>query len=73
MSLDNILLMRQELLLTAAAIIVLIAEIFMDQAKKKSIITFSIVLFGIITASGFLPAAEGTLFGGMYVNSHFGW
>jgi NADH-quinone oxidoreductase subunit N len=69
MSLDNILLMRQELLLTAAAIIVLIAEIFMDQAKKKSIITFSIVLFGIITASGFLPAAEGSLFGGMYVNS----
>jgi len=61
--------MRQELLLTAAAIIVLIAEIFMDQAKKKSIITFSIVLFGIITASGFLPAAEGSLFGGMYVNS----
>ena len=69
MSLDNILLMRQELLLTAAAIIVLIAEIFMDPAKKRSIITFSIVLFGIITAAGFLPAPEGTLFGGMFVNS----
>lgn len=69
MSLDNIFLMRQELLLTAAAIIVLIAEIFMDPAKKKSIITFTIVLFGIITASGFLPSAEGTLFGGMYVNT----
>lgn len=69
MSLDNILLMRQELLLTAAAIIVLIAEIFLDPAKKKSIITFSIVLFGLITAAGFLPAPEGALFGGMYVTS----
>jgi NADH-quinone oxidoreductase subunit N len=61
--------MRQELLLTAAAVMVLIAEIFMDPGKKKSVITFSVILLGLVTATGFLPSAEGPMFGGMYVNS----
>ncbi len=69
MSLDNLLLMRHELLLTLAALVVLVAEIFMDPAKKRSVITFSIVLFGLITAAGFIPSQGGTLFGGMYVTS----
>jgi NADH-quinone oxidoreductase subunit N len=69
MSLNNLLLMRHELLLTVAALLVLIADIFTDPAKKKPISTFSIVLFALITAAGFLPSAAGSLFGGMYVTS----
>lgn len=68
MSLENFLLMRHELLLTAAALLVLMAEIFTDPHKKSEYISiFSIVIFGIITIAGFLPSAEGSLFGGMYV------
>jgi NADH-quinone oxidoreductase subunit N len=69
MSTGNFLLMRHELLLIAAALSVLIAEIFWDQDKKKSICLFSIVLFGIITIVGFIPSPAGSLFGGMYVSS----
>lgn len=69
MSIGNFLLMRHELLLIAAALLVLIAEIFLDQDKKKSISLFSIILFGIITIVGFIPSPAGSLFGGMYVSS----
>ncbi len=66
MSLANFLLMRHELLLTAAALVVLIAEIFWDTEKKRSIGLFTVVLFIFITLIGFLPSQNGTLFGGMY-------
>jgi len=69
MSIGTFLLMRHELLLIAAALSVLIAEIFWDPDKKKNISLFSIILFGIITIVGFIPSATGTLFGGMYVTS----
>ena len=69
MSIESFLIMRHELLLTAAALIVLMAEIFGNPASKKSLITFTIVLFGLITAAGFLPSAEGELFGGMYLST----
>jgi NADH-quinone oxidoreductase subunit N len=62
--------MRHELLLTGAAIIVLMAEIFRNPANKKSISTFSIILFAVITSLGFLPVPTGYLFGGMYVSSN---
>jgi NADH-quinone oxidoreductase subunit N len=61
--------MRHELLLTAAALLILMAEIFSDPGKKRSISIFSVILVGIITIAGFLPAPEGELFGGMYVVS----
>lgn len=62
--------MRHELLLIAAALLVLIAEIFWNPAKKRSISLFSIILFTLITVAGFIPSPSGTLFGGMYeVNS----
>ena len=67
MSLENFSLMRHELLLIAAALLVLIAEIFWNPAKKKSISLFSIILFAMITVAGFIPSPSGTLFGGMYV------
>ena len=66
MSLDNFSIMRHELLLTASVLLVLMAEIFWNPSKKGSISLFSIVLFIIITAAGFLPSPTGSLFGGMY-------
>lgn len=69
MKLTSFLLMRHELLLIAAALAVLIAEIFMDQSRKKSVNLISIVLFALITIIGFLPSQTGTLFGGMYESS----
>jgi NADH-quinone oxidoreductase subunit N len=70
MSLGNFALMRHELLLTIAALLILTAEIFMSSKNRKSISLFSIVLFALVTAAGFLTSPNGTLFGGMYeVNS----
>ncbi|HVN59509.1 MAG TPA: NADH-quinone oxidoreductase subunit N [Bacteroidales bacterium] len=61
--------MRHELLLTLAALLVLSAEIFTGPHGKKQIGIFSVILFALITAAGFLPVKYGTLFGGMYVAS----
>jgi NADH-quinone oxidoreductase subunit N len=61
--------MRHELLLTAAALLILMAEIFMDPGKKRSINLFTVVLFSVITVTGFLPSPSGSLFGGMYIIS----
>jgi NADH-quinone oxidoreductase subunit N len=58
--------MRQELLLTAAALLILSAEIFRNPEKKRSTNLFAIILFLLVTLTGFLPSATGTLFGGMY-------
>ena len=69
MSLGTFLIMRHELLLIAAALLILIAEIFWNPDKKSSISLFSIVLLGIITIIGFLPSPAGSLFGGMYISS----
>ncbi len=70
MKFEDFLLMRQELLLTLAAMIVLIAEIFTDGKNKNAFIrTLSVIMFSLITAAGFLPAHEGVLFGGMYVTT----
>lgn len=69
MSLGTFLIMRHELLLITAVLLVLIAEIFWNPDKKRSICLFSIILFGIITIIGFLPSPAGPLFGGMYVSS----
>jgi NADH-quinone oxidoreductase subunit N len=66
MSLENFVLMRHELLLSAAALLILTAEIFASSKSRKSISLLSIVLFAVITLVGFLPSREGTLFGGMY-------
>jgi NADH-quinone oxidoreductase subunit N len=69
MNLDNFLLMRHELLLTAAALLVLMAEIFVHPSKKTEIGIFSVAIMALITVIGFIPVPEGTLFGGMYVSA----
>ena len=69
MSLGTFLLMRHELLLIAAALLVLMAEIFVDTEKKRNISLFSCIIFGVITIAGFLPSPTGTVFGGMYIST----
>lgn len=66
MNAETFLLMRHELLLTAAALLILMAEIFSDP-RKRNLSLFSTIIFGIITIAGFIPSGDGTLFGGMYV------
>lgn len=61
--------MRHELLLTGAALLILMAEIFTNPAKKQYISTFSVALFALVTAIGFFKAPEGYLFGGMYMTT----
>ncbi len=58
--------MRHELLLTGAALLILIAEIFGTQEKRRSANLFAIILFSVVTIAGFLPSPSGSLFGGMY-------
>jgi NADH-quinone oxidoreductase subunit N len=69
MSLENFLVMRQELLLIVAALLILMAEIFMHPGKKIQAGIFAVILLGVITIMGFLPVQSGNLFGGMYVSS----
>ena len=69
MSPDNFLIMRHELLLIAAALLVLIAEIFADPGKKTQIAHFSVIVFSLVTLIGFIPSPQGSLFGGMYIAS----
>jgi NADH-quinone oxidoreductase subunit N len=58
--------MRHELLLTVAALIMLIAEIATSEKNTKRLIPFFIGIFTVITIVGFLPAESGILFGGSY-------
>jgi NADH-quinone oxidoreductase subunit N len=69
MSLGTFLLMRHELLLIVAALLLLIAEIFRDAEKNSSTNLFACILFAVVTIAGFLPSPSGTLFGGMYISS----
>ena len=64
MNIENFLLMRQELILLAVILLLVIGEIFSN--NKKGLISFAIVLFTIHTVIGFLPMTNGTLFGGMF-------
>ncbi len=66
MLIKDFLIMRHELLLTLAAMIILILELSWKKEERCSIKLISIILFFIITVIGFLPIETGTLFGGMY-------
>ena len=64
MTIESFLLMRQELVLLAVILLLVIGEIFSN--NKKGLVAFAIILFAIHTVIGFLPMDNGTLFGGMY-------
>jgi NADH-quinone oxidoreductase subunit N len=66
MDISQFLLMRHELVLTFAAIILLIVELSVNEKHKTSIIPWAIGIFALVTLVGFLPVETGTLFGGAY-------
>lgn len=66
MNFSSFLLMRHEILLLAIILSIIVAEIFMPQNKKGSIVHLAIFLFGIHTIVGFLSITESSLFGGMF-------
>ena len=66
MEIDTYLLLRQEISLLAIALLLLIVEIFVSENRKSAVVPLVILLFGIHTIMGFLPMAEGMLFGGMF-------
>ncbi|MDP6922462.1 MAG: NADH-quinone oxidoreductase subunit N [Lutibacter sp.] len=58
--------MRQELLLLAITLALLVGTIFVSKNKQQGLITLALILFGIHTLIGFLPLEKGHLFGGMF-------
>jgi NADH-quinone oxidoreductase subunit N len=66
MSLSDILTMRNELLLTFLAMVLLTIDLNLNHAKKSRMIPISIGLFLVVTLIGFIPQPDQTLFGGMY-------
>jgi NADH-quinone oxidoreductase subunit N len=66
MNFADLLLLRQELMLTLLALAILILDISIHQNRKDTITRIAIILFGAITLIGFIPMAQGELFGGMY-------
>ncbi len=66
MSFSDILLMRNELLLIIALVVILIADISFDKENRKTFYIFSVFLILVVTVASFIPAPSGSLFGGMY-------
>ena len=69
MTLFDLYIMRHELLLTALILIIASAAYFSRNSNKKLLNIISLALFSLVTFIGFLPLAEGILFGGMYLSS----
>ncbi len=66
MNMDSFLLMRQEILLLAVIVVLVLAEIFMPQKNKANSVHLALFLFGIHIIIGFLSLNYGSLFGGMF-------
>ncbi len=69
MDIQYFLLLKHEILLTVAAIVIIFIELFLPQNKKTSIINISVVMFAILTFAGFIPTGSGTMFGGSFEGS----
>jgi len=67
MGVSELLLMRHEWALVAAVLLLLIFEIALPENGKKKINFIAAILVATATIIGFLPAEQGTLFGGMYI------
>lgn len=68
MNWEQILIMRNEILLAIVAMIVLTVEILSSENNKAVIRNLAIILFAAVTVIGFLPNMEGNLFGDMYIS-----
>ncbi len=66
--LDNLIIMKQEILLIAIILILLLAEIFLDKNRNR-LVMIATLLFAAHTIVGFLPAKYGFIFGEMYKNT----
>jgi NADH-quinone oxidoreductase subunit N len=66
MNLENFMLMRDEVLLTAIILIMLVAEVLLSGKNKKYLIQLGLVLFGAYTVQAFFGNDTGSLFGGSY-------
>jgi len=67
MDLSQFIIMKHELLLTIIAMVLLVAELAIN--NKKRIIPIAILLFGLHTVLGFFGNQSGALFGSMYQTS----
>jgi len=66
MNISSFLVMRQEILLLAITLLLLVGEIFIHKNKKGSLVHLAIFLFGIHTLIGFISIEESSLFGGSF-------
>mgnify|MGYP001827227598 FL=1 len=64
MDLGGLLLMRQEFVLLAVILLLLVLEIFMS--NKRALVNGAIILFAMHTVIGFVPLDQGQLFGGLF-------
>jgi NADH-quinone oxidoreductase subunit N len=69
MNIESFLLMRHEILLTLVLLILLIVEL--SAKNKRIIIPMATSLMVLVAAIGFLPIAEGSLFGEMYKTTSY--
>ena len=65
---DLFVLMRNEILLVAAILVLITLDLFMPKNKKTYVIHAANLLFAIIMIWSFIPIPEGHLFGGSFVN-----
>jgi len=66
---EQLLIMRNELLLVAAALVILIGDLNSDPGRRKGFYIFSVITVSLVSVAGLFPADHGTLFGGMYATS----
>ncbi len=66
MNLDSFMLMRDEVVLTAVILLMLIVEVLLSPKNKKYLIQIGLLLFGAYTVIAFIPNETGELFGGSY-------
>ena len=66
MDLNSFFLMRHELFLTLIMLLMILAEIFVNENHKRKLVNLGVILFAINTVIVLLPLGEGSLFGGMF-------
>ena len=66
MDLNSFFLMRHELVLTLIMLLMIVAEIFVNENHKRKLVNLGVILFAIHTVIVLLPLGEGSLFGGMF-------
>lgn len=69
MKIQDLLIIRHELLLTITALILIVAEILTNEKQKKQIIPLALGLMVVTTLLGLFYPAEGVAFGGMFQSS----